>query len=333
MALPVDGRTINNLLATTIDAKLEQITDDFFDRNALIMRLLQRADDGGATVKYEGGAEIRCTILYNQLPANSYGPGSTFFTGETEFLTDLVFQWKRAYAPINIDNLKLRQNMGPARVINYVEALVKNAVMSLKQFMGSMIFGDGTGNGGLNWDGLANAIDAGATYATYGGITRNATVGDPGNAINGYVNAVGGPVSLAMLQNAFGTVTFDDAKPDLIVTTQTIWNAIWNRVQPQDRNAPGPLRDVGFETIRFNGAEIVVDDNCPSGLHLHAQHRLHRALAHGRNGLCATRPGFWAKRIPGLQPGFLCRPDRCLRRPNRSGTALSGQAEQRHSVI
>lgn len=265
MALPVDNRAFNNLLATTIDAKLEQITDDFFSRNALIMRLLQRADSGETTVRYEGGAEIRSTILYNSLPANSYGPATTFFTGETEFLTDLVFQWKRAYAPINIDNLKIRQNMGPARVINYVEALVKNAVMSLKDFMGTMIFGDGTGNGGLNWDGLANAIDDGNTYSTYGGITRNSTAGDPGNVIKGFVNSTGGPLSLTMLQNAFGSVTFDDAKPDLIVTTQTLWNALWSRVQPQDRNAPGPLRDVGFETIRFNGAEVVVDDHCPAG--------------------------------------------------------------------
>ncbi len=262
MALPIDGRAFNNLISTTIDAKLERLVDNFFGRNALILRLLQRQAAGEATVRYEGGAEIRSTILYNQLPANSYGAGSTFFTGETEFMTDLVFQWHRAYAPINIDNLKLRQNMGPARVINYVEALVKNAVMSLKQKLGAMLYGDGTGNNGLDWDGLGAAV---ATTGTYGGITRNSTVGDPGNAIKASVNAVGGPVSLAMLQNSFGNVTFDDAKPDLIVTTQTIWNAIWNRVQPQDRNAPGPLRDVGFETIRFNGAEIVVDDNCPTG--------------------------------------------------------------------
>jgi hypothetical protein len=265
LALPTDGRSFNNLLATTIDAKLEQITDDFFTRNPLVMRLLQRADNGETTVRYEGGAEIRSTILYNSLPANSYGSASTFFTGETEFLTDLVFNWKRVYAPINIDNLKLRQNMGPARVINYVEALVKNAVMSLKDFMGTMFFGDGTGNGSLNWDGLLNGVDDGTTYTTYGGITRNSTAGDPGNVIKANKNSVGGPVSLSMLQNSFGTVTFDDAKPDLIVTTQTIWNALWNRIQPQDRNAPGPLRDVGFETIRFNGAEIVVDDHCPSG--------------------------------------------------------------------
>src|SRR6185437_16207880 len=32
-----------------------------------------------------------------------------------------------------------------------------------------------------------------------------------------------------------------------------------------DRNAPGPLRDVGFNTIRFNGAEIVADSHVPSG--------------------------------------------------------------------
>lgn len=266
MALPTDGRSINNILSTTLDAKLPRLTENFFGTNAFVQRLLQRAEAGESTVKYDGGAEIRSPIIYNGLPASSYGKGDTFGTAFTEFMTDLQFQWKRMKAEINVDHMDVRKNMGSAaQILNYVEVLAKNAVMSLKNEMGNELFGDGTGNNSKNWDGLLNAIDAGANYATYGGITRNSTVGDPGNAINAYFNSTATAFSLSDVNNAYGQVRFDDAKVDLIITTQTLWNKFWERVQPADRNAPGPLREVGFETIRFNGAEIVVDSHCPSG--------------------------------------------------------------------
>lgn len=267
MALPTDGRSINNILSTTLDAKLPRITENFFNTNAFVQRLLQRADAGEATVRYDGGAEIRSTIIYNGLPAGSYGKGTTFGTNFTEFLTDLQFQWKRIRAEINVDHMDVRKNMGSAaQIMNYVEVLAKNAIMSLKDELGTELFSDGTGNSSLNWDGLLNGVSDSTQYATYGGITRNTTTGDPGNAINSYFNSTATTFSLSDVNTAYGKVRFDDAKVDLIITTQTLWNKFWERVQPADRNAPGPLREVGFETIRFNGAEVVVDSHCPSGV-------------------------------------------------------------------
>jgi len=265
MALPTDGRSINNLLATTLDAKLPRLTENFFNTNAFVQRLLQRADGGESTVRYDGGAEIRSSIIYNGLPSSSYGKGDTFATSFTEFMTDLQFQWKRMATVINVDHMDVRKNMGSAaQIMNYVEVLAKNAIMSLKNEMGNELFSDGLGNAGKNWDGLLNAIDDGTNYSSYGGITRNSTAGDPGNAINSYYNATATTFSLSDVNSAYGKVRFDDAKVDLIVTTQTLWNKFWERVQPADRNAPGPLREVGFETIRFNGAEVVVDSHCPA---------------------------------------------------------------------
>lgn len=265
MALPTDGRSINNILSLSLDAKLPRLTENFFGTNAFVQRLLQRASAGETTVKYRGGAEIRSTILYNGLPSASYGKGDTFVTNFTEFVTDLQFQWKRMATVINVDHLDVRKNMGSAaQIMDYVEVLAKNAVMSLKNEMGTELFGDGTGNSSKNWDGLLNAIDDGSTYTTYGGITRSSTTGDPGNAIKAYFNSTATTFSLSDVNTAYGNVRFDDAKVDLIVTTQTLWNKFWERVQPSDRNAPGPLREVGFETIRFNGAEVVVDSHCPA---------------------------------------------------------------------
>ena len=54
-------------------------------------------------------------------------------------------------------------------------------------------------------------------------------------------------------------------KPDLILTTQTIWNRFWERSQTSERNVAEDLRAIGFDSVRFNGADVVVDPHCPSG--------------------------------------------------------------------
>jgi hypothetical protein len=274
MALPTDSRVINNIIAMTLDAKLPRITDNFFLTNALFQKLYQRAGRGESTIRYDGGAEIRSTIIYAALPSYSYGRGQLFGTAQTEFATDMQFQWKRALAEINADALDIARNSGSeVQLFNYVEVLAKNAFNSLSDELGYEIFGTRPDSSQIaqtnssiaatDFDGLYNGV---AATGTYGGIVRTGAPGTPGFSIEAKVtNAGGAALSLALMQTAFGTVTYMPAMPDLIVTTQNLWNDLWARVQPQDRNPPGPLRDVGFDVIRFNRAEVIVDAHVQPG--------------------------------------------------------------------
>ena len=269
MSLPTDGRALSDLVVTTFDAIVDQIYDGFFNTNATFERLYQRdRTDPGTVIKFGGGAEIKEPILYNAPVAVSYATGDTADTTETEVTTDLVFQWKQAWVPINISGLKLAQNAGGSetRFFDLLQIRAEAAFNSLADFMGVMLYGDGTGNSNKNWDGLKAAINTSANYATYGGITRSATTGDPGNAINGVFSSTGGVMSKGLLQNLFGQVTYNRDYPDLITMPQALWTELWERVEAADRNAPGPLRDVGFNTIRFNGAEVVADSKVATGV-------------------------------------------------------------------
>jgi len=270
MAVPDYNFPINNVLATTLDAQLPEIVDSIYGRIPLIQRLYQRFQnnerlpDGTDPIMYDGGDRIRATILYNKFVSDSYGKGQTFDTSFPEFLTQMIFEWKRVYAPINVDALDLAKNAGSlVQVINFGEALARNGVMSLADELDNQIVaGDGTGNGGLDFDGLGNGV---AATGTYGGITRNSTVGDPGSTIKANINSVGGPFSFSMLNDSMTQVTFGKIKPDLILTTVALWSKIWARSQVSERNTPGPMREVGFDTIKFNGAEVIADDYVPSG--------------------------------------------------------------------
>lgn len=282
MALPIDGRAIGNILASTLDAQLPEATDNFFKSNPLALRLLQRSrKDGFKTIRYGGGAEIRSAIIYAGVPAYNYDSGFTFGSGNKEFMTALQFQWKQAAAEINVDTLDVKKNAGSeVQLLDYVEVLATNAFNSLYDVFGYRIFGTkpdaATGatvinatplidpiTGSPSFDGLYNGVlDTGV----YGGITRAAGFGTPGASIIAQAQlAVGVPYSPSLAQNAWGLATFGNDQPDLIVTTQKIFNQMWARAQAQDRNSPGPLRDVGFRTINFNGAEVVVDQHCLAG--------------------------------------------------------------------
>lgn len=268
MALPSDPRLFGNLVVSTFDAVIDVIYDGYFNTNATWERLYQRdAVDPGTVIMFGGGAEIKVPILYNAPTSSSYGTGDTADTTETEVITEMVFQWKRVWCPINIDALKLSQNATGAEThfFDLLRLYAEAAFNSLADKSGVMLYGDGTGNSNKDWDGLLNAVNTSSNYATYGGITRSATTGDPGNAINGQLDATGGVMSKALLQKTFGACTFNRDYPDVIAMQQAPFNALWERVEAADRNAPGPLREVGFNTIRFNSAEVVVDSKVPSG--------------------------------------------------------------------
>lgn len=279
MALPTDTRALGDLVTTTLDIVLPTLTDNFFNTNALWMRLWQRNEAGEGTIE-DGGAEIKIPIIYAGTPAGSYTRGKTFGTGQTETLTSLQFQWKRAYAELNLDggDVALNAEAGERQLFRLVETKAKVAYMSLCDLMGYQIYATADNGSGVaianvaedlnvDWDGVFNGVDNSAgTYTTYGGITRIATRGTPGGSINAVVlNAQNQPLSKSLIQLGYGKTTFNETKADLGVTTQDIWNDLWNRVEPSDRNQPGPLREVGFDTIRFNRMEIVADSHVIAG--------------------------------------------------------------------
>lgn len=255
MALPVDNRQFANVLSTTLDAKLDRLVDNFFKSNPLFVRLHSKG-----AIKHDGGDTIRTAFIYDKMPGGSYGRGDTFDTSNKEFITDLLLNWKMNYASFAMYGLDMAKNQGAARIIDLVDAAMETAKMTLADNIGGQLFGDGTGNSGKDIDGLRVAID---DTLAYGGITRDTSA--QGAAIKAQVNTTGGAFSLPMVNTSFGTATFANEKPDLIITDQVTWNKMWERVQPQQRFASEDLKKVGMDAIQFNGADVVVDSHCPAG--------------------------------------------------------------------
>jgi hypothetical protein len=172
--------------------------------------------------------------------------------------------WKSWYVNVTIPGDDLAKVEGDEKIIGLLQSKMETATLTAHDIISEMIFGDGTGNNSKDYDGLLNAIDDGSVYPTYGGINR-ATDATWWQA---YVSTTGGSVTLDLLNSTIGQVTIAQKKPDLIITTQALYDKIWARVQPQQRflGENSVLAKVGFTGINFNNhADLLVDLHCPTG--------------------------------------------------------------------
>ncbi len=258
MAIPTTTQTLNTFIASVAENRRPGLVDNFYGSAPLWARIKSRN-----SVRLRGGTEIRENYVYNSFPATSYGRGDTFNTEVREFATTMIFNWKFSMSPVNLDVIDIDLNESPERVFDLVDAAMENGELSIVDDLSTQLFADGTGNASKDIGGLAIAV---SQTGTYGGIARDTTAGSPGNAIRaGAEDTTGGALSLANVNVQFGNTVVGREKPDLLVTTQVLWNRFWERSQPSERNTPEDLRDIGFEAVRLNSAAVTVDSHCPTG--------------------------------------------------------------------
>ncbi len=73
--------------------------------------------------------------------------------------------------------------------------------------------------------------------------------------------------TLKLVNTAFGNTWFGAEHVDMLVSEQNTWDQFWNKLQPQQRfhEESSDVAKAGFQSFRFNGAQVVVDQYAPSG--------------------------------------------------------------------
>lgn len=263
MANPTSSRTLEDVAATTVDAYLPGLIDNFFNSNPLWLRLASKE-----RVLLDGADRIRQSIIYDKMIGGSYSGNDTFDIQRAATKTVMEFDWAQYYTNLTIDGRTMLKNeAGATKIMDLVEAEMETARLTLADILGTDLYLDGTGNNSKAILGLIAAVDDGNNVSSYGGITRSS--GAQGTAVKGVLNTTGGALSLPLMNSIMGSATIQPARPDLITTTQTLWDKAWDRVQPQQRFPSGPgfddLAKIGYNAINFNGSAIVVDAKCASG--------------------------------------------------------------------
>ncbi len=220
--------------------------------------------------RFEGGTSIKHPIMYAELNGAAFGRGGTFDTSYVQTDTALEVDVKYYYVNVTLFGTDNVLNRGPESSMSYVESKMVNASAKMAKLLATDFYldGQGTDSGTLQIDGANAGLDNGSLFGSYGGVDRSDIVSDGTNntGINGYVKSVA-TLTLKEAQTAFGAAWFGAEHVDLMPTTQTIWDIFWNKIQPQQRfmEESSDVAKIGFMSLRWNGAQITVDQYAPSG--------------------------------------------------------------------
>jgi len=246
----------DELLSTTLANYRDQLTDNVFNARPLTNFLME----GGRIRMLDGGTKIVEPLIYgtNSTVGSYSGYDTISLTAQTG-ISAAEYDWKQYAASIAISGIEEAKNNGEAAIINLLEAKVMQAEESIKEGFTTMFFGDGTGNSGKDWLGLEAIVDS---TGAVGGINP----ADAGNSFwASYEEGTAGALTLADMATAYNTVSRGNDHPDMIVTTQTLFEKYESLLQPQLRYTDTKTADSGFQNLLFKAAPVVYDDACTSG--------------------------------------------------------------------
>ena len=240
---------------------IPKLIDQVFIGNPFLVKLLAKCK-----IEFDSGKSISQPILYGKKKWSSYSGLDKFDLGivKTRNLAD--WDWKSFYVNITLVGDDIDKIEGDQAILGLVTNEITEAEMTAKDALSTMLQGDGTGNNSKDFNGLDDAIG----LTTYGGIDPT-DLGDGADGTGGVwssvVDTTGGALTLSRVKNLIGLATYDTEVPDLILTTQTLYDALWALIQPSQRylDPSSALARVGFSGIQIDKSQILVDRHVASG--------------------------------------------------------------------
>lgn len=249
--------TYNTLNALTREDVIKKVYDNIFNATPVLKWFKKNQRTGYS------GTKLQVPVRYaRNTNTGWYSGADLFLTNDIETHTKAEVTWKDIYTSVVITGDDKDQNKGKNAVVNLLEEKLETARESLSYELTKGIFSDGTGTSNKQLTGLKAAVDDGTNTATYAGIER---LTDATWWKAKYI-ALGDYISWAAMQAMYGDLTDGEIRPDLIVTTQDVWDDIWEILTPVQRDDSNKLAgSYGYRSINFNGTPIVVDAQCPAG--------------------------------------------------------------------
>ena len=241
------------VVATLFDQS-DNIADEVLHHNPLLASL----DDQGLIRKFSGGYELRKPIMYNDSAQGGfYARFSSFNLDAIDDFTAFRFAIKQAYEPIAISGRDRRANRDDAQLLDLVETKMKAAVSRLKNTVSTSLRGDGTGTGGLEFDGIKKAISTSPSSGTYGTIDRATNTWARNIAINTVLTAANVQETIS---DAISQIVRGDEQPDLGLMDRTAWKYLHSSLTAIQRiNLPSKKVVAGFRSLSYDGCDFVFD--------------------------------------------------------------------------
>ena len=245
---------ITDIIATTIQSRSGELADNLTQNNAILQRLNQK----GNVRPFSGGNVILEELFYDDSAtnnANSYSGYEVLNIAPDSPISAAQYKISQYADSVTMSGLEMLQNSSKEAIIDLLDGRMQVSEARLLNRISGDLYGDGTGNGGKNLDGLGAAVAVTPTSGTYGGINR-ATWTFWRNQIT--TGATSANILSKMTDAAIKQIRGTD-KADLIVAGNTMYSYYVGALQAIQRIAAEESGAAGFASLKFYGGGTSAD--------------------------------------------------------------------------
>lgn len=246
---------VSDIVTTTIEQRSKKLQDNVTKNNALLAYVKQ----GGGVRPFGGGSQINEELMFAENANVGWYSGYDLLpVAAQDVISSAVFDIRQAAVPVIISGLEQLKNSGREQFIDLMEGRIKVAEASMMNLIAAGVYSDGTGAGGKQLIGLDAAVAIAPGAGTYGGIDRGTWTFWRNKS-----TTAGAALTAATVQGAMNTMWASLVrgmdKPNLLVMDNAFWTLYMSSLQPQQRFTDPNSANLGFPTVKFMGADVILD--------------------------------------------------------------------------
>lgn len=260
--------------SVTQEVLIPKVVDNVLNSNVTTARILGNAKEGR-------GYDIRKPMKYkNSGTATSFAGLDTFSASQLNTKVKMIYDMRAVRIPVALAGMDEVANQSAPVSINLVTEVLEEIEAELADYIGSLIFGDGTGNNNKDYIGFGAIIDDGTSIGTIGSLSRTTY-----NVLNATKTASGGVLSLAKLATLTDAVSSGSAKyhTSLYTMPKAVWTFYEQLLTPTVREnynmtgmpsigisggatqGAGLQGQQGFVALQFRGVPLAKDEKAVTG--------------------------------------------------------------------
>jgi hypothetical protein len=239
----------NALLSTTLQNYQPTLVDNIFKDLVLLNHLNSR----GRVQVEEGGTSIVEPLMYAvNNTVGSYSGYDAIDLTPQDGITAAEYQWKQMAASIAISGIEESKNRGTEAIIKLLNAKIMQAEESLKSSLNTMLYSNGAGNGGKDFNGLGNIVAT--VNNTVGGIDATSNTW-----WNPYQDTAGATLSTYNMGVVYNQISKGSDVPDLILTNTNLFEKYESLLTANVRYQDVAKANAGFQNLMFKQTPVVFD--------------------------------------------------------------------------
>lgn len=276
----------------------ERPVDNIFTSQGLIYMLnaegFKESAAGGRLFEYSVEYAVNTTF-------RSYGELELLDTTRIDVFDAARYNQKLFAGTIQFSDLELIRNQLANRKFDILESKLANGRASALENLNTMLYGDGTGNGGQDMDGLAKIIATDPTTGTVGGINAATFTFWRNKQTSGAKTTTAFDNLRTTLTSVFNQCSLGGTEkiPTGLITDRTSfqgYEGLLVAVEKIERRDKASGGDIGFlnQAIEFKGIPMIYDENATAGIAYFVNNRFLK-LTYLKGG--------WMKMKEPVEPG------------------------------